>query len=180
MKFKSIGLVNIDTMMVKVEPLVILAMYQNDILPEKFEDVYTTVSEKGLPGANLYNMLLGDIDLLALDQDTYNNMVYEKVYNSYIIAWENIEYIVRNRITENDFHMGDVDDEYAPEFIEYFFDTIASVESRVALSEPVLVKDEENYATLTVMNTMTNVKYLIRLSPMENSDSEYYIEVSEL
>lgn len=180
MKLKSIGLINVDTLMVEVEPLVILTMYQNTILPEKFEEVYAAVSKENVFGANFYNMLVEDMDLLSLDQDTYDDIIYETVHNSYVIAWENIEYIVFNHITEEEFHMGDVDDEYAPEFIKYFFETITSVESRVVLGEPVIVKDEEEYATLMVMNTLTGENYFIRLSPMEGSEAEYYIEVSEL
>lgn len=79
--------------------------------------------------------------------------------------------------------MEDIDDQYAKEFIEYYFETIDGVESRVVLSDPVLVKDEEGYATFTVTNTITNVDYLIRLADTDGSDvdgSEYYIEVSEL
>lgn len=173
---KSVGVIDLDSMMVEVEPLVILTIYQNDVLPDKYQEVYSVVADEMADEANAHNWFWGDD--LAIDQDTYEDMVDETVNNSYSIAWENIQYIVNNHISKEDFPMGDIDDKYALEFIQYYFDTVDGVESRIMLGEPVLMKDEDNYATFTVTNTITYTDYLIRLT--DKDDSEYYIEISEL
>ena len=173
---KYVGVIDLDSMMVEVEPLVILTIYQNDVLPDKYQEVYSVVADEMADEANAHNWFWGDD--LAIDQDTYEDMVDETVNNSYSIAWENIQYIVNNHISKEDFPMGDIDDKYALEFIQYYFDTVDGVESRIMLGEPVLMKDEDNYATFTVTNTITYTDYLIRLT--DKDDSEYYIEVSEL
>ncbi len=181
---KSVGTIDLDSMMREVDPLVILTIYQNEVLPDKYQEVYSVVADEMADNANTYNWLIGDeLDILGIDQDTYERGVEEMVNKSYSIAWENIQYIVNNHVLKEDFPMEDIDDQYAKEFIEYYFETIDGVESRVVLSDPVLVKDEEGYATFTVTNTITNVDYLIRLADTDGSDvdgSEYYIEVSEL
>ena len=64
------------------------------------------------------------------------------------------------------------------EFIEFYYDTVEDVDARVVLSDPVLVKDEESYATFTVTNTMDQTEYLIKLTDAD--EENYYIEVSEL
>ena len=37
---KSVGVIDLDSMMIEVEPLVILTIYQNELLPDKYEDLY--------------------------------------------------------------------------------------------------------------------------------------------
>lgn len=139
-RLKSVGVIDLDEMMADIEQLVVLTIYQNELLPEKFNELYSAVMKKR--------------------------------------DWENIKYIAMNNIPILDFHMGDIDDEYAPQFIEYYYETAEDVLARVVLGEPNLIKDEATYATFIVENTMTATSYLVRLSPKE--DSEYNIEVSEL
>ncbi|MBO8447507.1 MAG: hypothetical protein IAC32_07180 [Bacteroidetes bacterium] len=158
---KSVGVIDLDSMMVEVEPLVILTIYQNELLPDKYDEIY---QEAYATVGWLYR---------------YGEYIREEEFNqSYYQAWEEIQSIAKNHWSEQDFPFGDIGNNVVLEFIQYYFDTISDVESRVALSEPVLVKDEEKYATFTVTNTMSSDQYLIRVT--ERNDSEYNIEVSEL
>ena len=104
-------------------------------------------------------------------------MVEKAASKSYNIAWEEIQYIAKNNVSKTDFPFGDIEDEYANELIQYYFDTIENVDSRIVLSEPKLIKDEEKYATFIVTNTMTQTDYLIKLT--DATDNDYFIEVSE-
>ena len=135
--------------MVEVKPLVVLTIYQNDMLPEIYSEVYSKVADEYATDANVYNWMIGDdlAGLIGIDQDSYEDIVEQTVNESYSIAWENIQYIVKNNISEADFPMGDIDDENAGAFIGYYFKTIEDVDARIMLSEPVLLKDEAKYAT---------------------------------
>lgn len=175
-RLKSVGVIDLDEMMADVEQLVVLTIYQNELLPEKFNELYSAVMKKRDEENRLFDYFVGDIALL--DRSAYKSQVYNEMSESYVLAWENIKYIALNNIPILDFHMGDIDDEYAPQFIEYYYETAEDVLARVVLGEPNLIKDEATYATFIVENTMTATSYLVRLSPKE--DSEYNIEVSEL
>ncbi len=105
-------------------------------------------------------------------------MVEEAAQKVYSEAWEEIQYIAKNNFSKEDFPFGDIEDKYVSEFIEFYFDTAEDVDARVVLSEPVLVKNEDSYATFTVTNTMDQTDYLIKLTDAD--EENYYIEVSEL
>lgn len=177
---KSVGTIDLDTLMVEVKPLVVLTIYQNDMLPDIYSEVYSEVADEYATDANVYNWMIGDdlAGLIGIDQDSYEDIVEQTVNESYSIAWENIQYIVKNNISEADFPMGDIDDEYAGTFIGYYFKTIEDVDARIMLSEPVLLKDEAKYATFSTTNTLAQTNYLIKLT--NENDSIYNIEVSEL
>ncbi len=69
---KSVGTIDLDSMMREVEPLVILTIYQNEVLPDKYQEVYSVVADEMADNANTYNWLIGDeLDILGIDQDTY-------------------------------------------------------------------------------------------------------------
>ena len=177
---KSVGTIDLDSLMVEVKPLVVLTIYQNDMLPEIYSEVYSKIADEYANDANVYNWMIGDdlAGLIGIDQDSYEDIVEQTVNESYSIAWENIQYIVKNNISEADFPMGDIDDEYAGTFIGYYFKTIEDVDARIMLSEPVLLKDEAKYATFSTTNTLAQTNYLIKLT--NENDSIYNIEVSEL
>lgn len=177
---KSVGTIDLDSLMVEVKPLVVLTIYQNDMLPEIYSEVYSKVADEYATDANVYNWMIGDdlAGLIGIDQDSYEDIVEQTVNESYSIAWENIQYIVKNNISEADFPMGDIDDENAGAFIGYYFKTIEDVDARIMLSEPVLLKDEAKYATFSTTNTLSLTNYLIKLT--NANDSLYNIEVSEL
>ncbi len=177
---KSVGTIDLDSLMVEVKPLVVLTIYQNDMLPEIYSEVYSEIADEYATDANVYNWMIGDdlAGLIGIDQDSYEDIVEQTVNESYSIAWENIQYIVKNNISEADFPMGDIDDENAGAFIGYYFKTIEDVDARIMLSEPVLLKDEAKYATFTTTNTLDQTNYLIKLT--NANDSIYNIEVSEL
>ncbi len=177
---KSVGTIDLDTLMVEVKPLIVLTIYQNDMLPEIYSEVYSKVADEYATDANVYNWMIGDdlAGLIGIDQDSYEDIVEQTVNESYSIAWENIQYIVKNNISEADFPMGDIDDENAGTFIGYYFKTIEDVDARIMLSEPVLLKDEAKYATFSTTNTLAQTNYLIKLT--NENDSIYNIEVSEL
>ena len=177
---KSVGTIDLDSLMVEVKPLVVLTIYQNDMLPEIYSEVYSEIADEYATDANVYNWMIGDdlAGLIGIDQDSYEDIVEQTVNESYSIAWENIQYIVKNNISEADFPMGDIDDENAGAFIGYYFKTIEDVDARIMLSEPVLLKDEAKYATFTTTNTLDQTNYLIKLT--NANDSIYNIEVSDL
>ena len=177
---KSVGTIDLDSLMVEVKPLVVLTIYQNDMLPEIYSEVYSEIADEYATDANVYNWMIGDdlAGLIGIDQDSYEDIVEQTVNESYSIAWENIQYIVKNNISEADFPMGDIDDENAGAFIGYYFKTIEDVDARIMLSEPVLLKDEAKYATFTTTTTWDQTNYLIKLT--NANDSIYNIEVSEL
>lgn len=193
---KSVGVIDLDSMMVEVEPLVILTIYQNELLPDKYEEIYKEgyrdIYLEAFQDNRLDQMvkdqwlkkgsaILYDAVLYGYEYDTEQILdeaikeEFDKLYNQ---AWEEIQYIANNHVSEQDFPFSDIDNKIVLEFIQYYFDTISEVESRVVLSEPVLMKDEEKYATFTVTNTMSYDQYLIKLTPMDGD--EYYIELSEL
>ena len=193
---KSVGVIDLDSMMIEVEPLVILTIYQNELLPDKYEDLYQEgyqdIFQEAFQEDRLDQMvadqlqkngrtMLFDAVLYGYEYDTeqiLDEAIKEEFNKLYNQAWEEIQYIANNRVSEQDFPFSDIDNKIVLEFIQYYFDTISEVESRVVLSEPVLMKDEEKYATFTVTNTMSYDQYLIRLTPMDGD--EYYIELSEL
>lgn len=177
---KSIGTVDLDSMMVEAKPLVILTIYQNDVLPEKYNEIRDRIAEEYARKANASNWLLGDYGggMFHIDQEEYESMVEEAAQKVYSEAWEEIQYIAKNNFSKEDFPFGDIEDKYVSEFIEFYFDTAEDVDARVVLSEPVLVKNEDSYATFTVTNTMDQTDYLIKLTDAD--EENYYIEVSEL
>ena len=177
---KSVGTIDLDSLMVEVKPLVVLTIYQNDMLTDVYSEVYSKVADEYANEANAYNWLIGDdyAELFGIDQENYEDMVKQAVDESYNIAWENIQYIVKNNISEEDFPLGDIEDIYAGEFVSYYFQTIEDVDARIMLSEPVLLKDEAKYATFSTTNTLAQTNYLIKLT--NENDSIYNIEVSEL
>lgn len=197
---KSVGVIDLDSMMVEVEPLVILTIYQNELLPDKYEEIYKEgcqaiyleafkegkqdqldqrAGEKFLEIIKKDGVLLqGYYDMEYAQEQALDEVLVEEFNKLYNQAWEEIQYIANNHVSEQDFPFSDIDNEYVLAFIQYYFDTISEVESRVVLSEPVLMKDEEKYATFTVTNTMSYDQYLIKLTPMDGD--EYYIELSEL
>ena len=120
----------------------------------------------------------GYYDMEYAQEKALDEVLVEEFNKLYKQAWEEIQYIANNHVSEQDFPFSDIDNEYVLAFIQYYFDTISDVESRISLSEPVLMKDEEKYATSTVTNTMSFDQYLIRLT--KRNDTEYNIEVSEL
>ena len=193
---KSVGVIDLDSMMIEVEPLVILTIYQNELLPDKYEDLYQEgyqdIFQEAFQEDRLDQMvadqlqkngrtMLFDAVLYGYEYDTeqiLDEAIKEEFNKLYNQAWEEIQYIANNHVSEQDFPFSDIDNKIVLEFIQYYFDTISEVDSRVVLSEPVLMKDEEKYATFTVTNTMSYDQYLIRLTPMDGD--EYYIELSEL
>ena len=177
---KSVGTIDLDSMLVDVEPLIVLTVYQNELLPEKYADIQSEIADEYADNFNAYNWLIGDYadGLFQVDQDNYEDAVAEATKKAYDTAWEEIQYIVNNNISESNFPMSDINDKYVSEFIEYYFQTIGNVEAKIALSKPILVKDEEEYATFTVTNTLSTSNYLIKLT--NQNDSTYNIEVSEL
>lgn len=177
---KSIGTVDLDSMMVEAKPLVILTIYQNDVLPEKYNEIRGEIAEEYARNVNASNWLLGDYagGMFHIDQTKYERMVEEAAQKVYSEAWEEIQYIAKNNFSKEDFPFGDIEDKYVSEFIEFYFDTAEDVDARVVLSEPVLVKNEDSYATFTVTNTMDQTDYLIKLTDAD--EENYYIEVSEL
>lgn len=176
---KSVGTIDLDTMMVRVKPLIVLTIYRNEVLPEKYAEIHSTIAEEYADKANASNWLLGDYDggIFHINQREYEKMVEKAASKSYNIAWEEIQYIAKNNVSKTDFPFGDIEDECANELIQYYFDTIENVDSRIVLSEPKLIKDEEKYATFIVTNTMTQTDYLIKLT--DATDNDYFIEVSE-
>lgn len=180
MTLKSVGTIDLDSMMVEAKPLVILTIYQNDVLPEKYNEIRDRIAEEYARKANASNWLLGDYGggMFHIDQEEYESMVEEAAQKVYSEAWEEIQYIAKNNFSKEDFPFGDIEDKYVSEFIEFYFDTAEDVDARVVLSEPVLVKNEDSYATFTVTNTMDQTDYLIKLTDAD--EENYYIEVSEL
>lgn len=180
MTLKSVGTIDLDSMMVEAKPLIILTIYQNDVLPEKYNEIRGRIAEEYARKANASNWLLGDYagGMYHIDQAKYERMVEEAAQKVYSEAWEEIQYIAKNNFSKEEFPFGDIVDGYVCEFIEFYFDTAEDVDARVVLSKPVLVKDEESYATFTVTNTMDQTDYLIKLT--EADEESYYIEVSEL
>lgn len=178
---KSVGTIDLDSMMVEAKPLIVLTIYQNDVLPEKYNEIRGKIAEKKAREANASNWLLGDYagGIFHINQAEYEKMVEETTNKAYSEAWEEIQYLAKNNFTQKEeFPFGDIENEYVSEFIEFYYDTVEDVDARVVLSDPVLVKDEESYATFTVTNTMDQTEYLIKLTDAD--EENYYIEVSEL
>lgn len=178
---KSVGTIDLDSMMVEAKPLIVLTIYQNDVLPEKYNEIRGKIAEKQAREANASNWLLGDYagGIFHINQAEYEKMVEETTNKAYSEAWEEIQYLAKNNFTQKEeFPFGDIENEYVSEFIEFYYDTVEDVDARVVLSDPVLVKDEESYATFTVTNTMDQTEYLIKLTDAD--EENYYIEVSEL
>lgn len=178
---KSVGTIDLDSMMVEAKPLIVLTIYQNDVLPEKYNEIRGKIAEKQAREANASNWLLGDYagGIFHINQAEYEKMVEETTNKAYSEAWEEIQYLAKNNFTKKEeFPFGDIENEYVSEFIEFYYDTVEDVDARVVLSDPVLVKDEESYATFTVTNTMDQTEYLIKLTDAD--EENYYIEVSEL
>ena len=57
---KSVGTIDLDSLMVEVKPLVVLTIYQNDMLPEIYSEVYSKVAES-LLSASVTETMVADI-----------------------------------------------------------------------------------------------------------------------
>ena len=74
---KSVGTIDLDSLMVEVKPLVVLTIYQNDMLPEIYSEVYSEIADEYATDANVYNWMIGDdlAGLIGIDQDSYEDIV---------------------------------------------------------------------------------------------------------
>ena len=92
MTLKSVGTIDLDSMMVEAKPLIILTIYQNDVLPEKYNEIRGRIAEEYARKANASNWLLGDYagGMFHIDQAKYERMVEEAAQKVYSEAWEEI------------------------------------------------------------------------------------------